>query len=89
MLLARALYRKPDILLLDEATSHLDVGRERRINGHIARLAMTRIIIAHRPETIASADRIVRIVEGRAQQVSSADWRPPRPHEDRELAMLS
>lgn len=56
VLLARALYREPKILLLDEATSHLDVGLERVVNKAIQDLQMTRIVIAHRPETIASAD---------------------------------
>ena len=45
-----------DILLLDEATSHLDVTRERQVNEAIQQLNLTRIIIAHRPETIASAN---------------------------------
>ena len=79
VLLARALYRQPRILLLDEATSHLDVTRERRINGEVSKLAMTRIIIAHRPETIASADRVVHLIEGRAQQVSVLEHRQMRP----------
>ena len=69
MLLARALYRRPRILVLDEATSHLDVAREREVNAAIARLRITRIVIAHRPETIASAERVIelknpRITEG-------------------------
>jgi len=65
IVLARALYRNPKILILDEATSHLDVVNERLINGAIAKLAMTRIIVAHRPETIAMADRIVVMDRGR------------------------
>ncbi|UKE73691.1 peptidase domain-containing ABC transporter [Xanthomonas graminis pv. phlei] len=64
VLLARALYKKPRILVLDEATSHLDVDCERRINHEIERLDITRIIIAHRPDTIASADRIVVLRNG-------------------------
>jgi ABC-type uncharacterized transport system fused permease/ATPase subunit len=43
----------------DEATSHLDVEREQSVNAASARLAMTRIIIAHRRETILSSDRII------------------------------
>ncbi|MBB6366693.1 ATP-binding cassette subfamily B protein RaxB [Xanthomonas sacchari] len=64
ILLARALYKKPRILVLDEATSHLDMDCERRINIEIARLEITRIIIAHRPDTIASADRVVTLRGG-------------------------
>jgi ATP-binding cassette subfamily B protein RaxB len=59
ILLARALYRRPSIMFLDEATSALDVTRERAINDAIKDLRITRIIIAHRPETIASAGRIL------------------------------
>jgi ATP-binding cassette, subfamily B, bacterial CvaB/MchF/RaxB len=65
VLLARALYRKPKILLLDEATSHLDIERERRVSDAIKGLNVTRVIIAHRPETIASAQRVIQIVDGR------------------------
>jgi len=59
VLLARALYKNPRILVLDEATSHLDVVRERRVNQAVQKLRLTRIIIAHRPETIASVDRVI------------------------------
>ncbi len=61
ILLARALYKKPKILILDEATSHLDVTREQLVNEAVMRLPVTRIIIAHRPETIACADRIISL----------------------------
>jgi ATP-binding cassette subfamily B protein RaxB len=59
VLLARALYRWPKMLFLDEATSHLDVARERLVNDAVDKLNMTRIIIAHRPETIGMADRVI------------------------------
>ncbi|EQD35476.1 ABC transporter-like domain protein, partial [mine drainage metagenome] len=64
VLLARALYRKPKFLLLDEATSHLDVAREREINTLIKRLKITRLVLAHRPETLASADRVIVLGRG-------------------------
>ncbi|WP_423960619.1 peptidase domain-containing ABC transporter, partial [Bradyrhizobium sp.] len=57
--IARALYREPRVLVMDEATSHLDVATETRVSHHIAALGITRIIVAHRPQTIASADRVV------------------------------
>ncbi|WP_341025007.1 peptidase domain-containing ABC transporter [Brevundimonas diminuta] len=63
VLLARALYKQPKVLILDEATSHLDMARERRINAALKELSITRIVVAHRPETIASADRIYRLGE--------------------------
>ncbi|MFI4938504.1 MAG: peptidase domain-containing ABC transporter [Candidatus Berkiellales bacterium] len=58
VVLARALYKQPNILFLDEATSHLDIALEQAVNHAIKQLNVTRIIIAHRPETIRSADRI-------------------------------
>ena len=65
ILLARALYKRPRILLLDEATSHLDVAREKQVNSAIASLQLTRIIVAHRPETIASAGRVIALQHGK------------------------
>jgi len=65
VLLARALYKQPSVLFLDEATSHLDIDRERVVNTAIARLAMTRVIVAHRPDTIAAAGREISLVEGK------------------------
>ncbi|MGH9437956.1 MAG: peptidase domain-containing ABC transporter, partial [Terriglobia bacterium] len=70
LLLARALYRKPKLLVLDEATSHLDIERERQVNAAVNRLAITRIVIAHRPETIASAQRALLVASGAVQPIS-------------------
>ncbi len=63
--LARALYKKPQVLILDEATSHLDVRREMQVNASIAGLNITRIVIAHRPETIGAAHRVVELSRGK------------------------
>jgi ATP-binding cassette subfamily B protein RaxB len=68
ILLARALYRRPRILLLDEATSSLDVDRERAVNQALRQLPLTRVIVAHRPETIASASRVIALHDGRVAQ---------------------
>ncbi|QYU67955.1 ATP-binding cassette domain-containing protein [Leptolyngbya sp. 15MV] len=65
ILLARALYRRPRVLLMDEGTSHLDVAKEREVNAALTQLSITRIVIAHRPETIAAADRVLVLREGR------------------------
>ena len=64
VLLARALYKQPTVLILDEATSHLDIELERTVNSAIAQLNITRIIIAHRLETIASVQRVVALKDG-------------------------
>ena len=68
ILLARALYKRPKILFLDEATSALDVDREREVNLAIKQLELTRIIVAHRPETIASASRVIVLHDGKVSQ---------------------
>lgn len=68
LLLARALYKRPKILLLDEATSALDVDRERLVNQAVKLLQITRVIVAHRPETIASANRVIVLKDGRVAQ---------------------
>jgi ATP-binding cassette subfamily B protein RaxB len=63
VLIARALYRQPGVLLLDEATSDLDVANERLVNAAIRATRVTRVIVAHRPETIRSADRVINLDE--------------------------
>ncbi|WP_432767383.1 peptidase domain-containing ABC transporter [Roseateles cavernae] len=68
VLLARALYKKPAFLFLDEATSALDVERERQVNASLRQLPLTRIVIAHRPETIAAAQRVITLQQGRVAQ---------------------
>ncbi|TXH76051.1 MAG: peptidase domain-containing ABC transporter [Lysobacteraceae bacterium] len=68
--LARALYRKPMILFLDEATSQLDVKRERQINDEISKIGITRIVIAHRPETINAAHRVLHLHGGQLSEIN-------------------
>lgn len=63
VLLARALYVRPKILFLDEATSHLDAHNENIINHHVKHIGITRVIVAHRKETITTADRIIDLEE--------------------------
>jgi ATP-binding cassette, subfamily B, bacterial CvaB/MchF/RaxB len=65
ILLARALYRDPKVLIIDEGTSHLDSARERIVNRYISDQGITRIIVAHRKETIEAADRVVIMQNGR------------------------
>ncbi|WP_440054572.1 peptidase domain-containing ABC transporter [Pseudoalteromonas sp. T1lg65] len=69
VLLARALYREPKILFMDEATSNLDTNLESIVNNAVKALDITRVIIAHRPETIASADRVVELRAGLAVEI--------------------
>lgn len=58
VLMARALYGQPRLLVIDEGTSHLDVVHEAAVNAAIGKLGITRIIVAHRKETIASTQRV-------------------------------
>lgn len=64
ILLARALYKNPKLLVLDEATSHLDVWNEQAVNASIKQIPLTRVIVAHRPETIGMAERVVVLQQG-------------------------
>ncbi|WP_105200203.1 peptidase domain-containing ABC transporter [Pseudoalteromonas sp. T1lg10] len=64
LLLARALYQSPCVLYMDEATSHLDKGNEAKISEQIQHLPITRIMIAHRQETINMADKVCELKNG-------------------------
>ncbi len=61
VLLARALYRNPQILFLDEATSHLDTDHEKHLVGEVSALNITRVVVAHRQETLRHADRVINL----------------------------
>ncbi|WP_312405864.1 peptidase domain-containing ABC transporter [Rhizobium sp.] len=76
VLLARALYRQPKMLFLDEGTSHMDVANEVRVNASIKALGITRIVVAHRFETIMSADRVLSLESGGLMPVEKQDRSP-------------
>jgi ATP-binding cassette subfamily B protein RaxB len=65
ILLARALYRRPRLLVMDEGTAHLDAEHESRVNQAIAAMGITRIVVAHRRETLAAAERVIVLDGGR------------------------
>ncbi len=69
LLLARALYRDPRILVLDEATSHLDLQNEDKICAAVKSAGITTLIIAHRPQTIQSADRVLLLQDGKLSEI--------------------
>ncbi|MBY6033142.1 peptidase domain-containing ABC transporter [Marinobacter daepoensis] len=64
ILLARALYKQPRILALDEATSHLDLHGEEHVVRNLQSLPMTRVVVAHRRETVAMVHRIIHLDKG-------------------------
>ncbi len=61
VLLARALYKRPSLLIIDEGTAHLDIDTEKSVAKSIQALGITCVIVAHRPETIQTADYIIEI----------------------------
>jgi ATP-binding cassette subfamily B protein RaxB len=73
VILARALYRQPRLLILDEATSHLDTDRERLVNAAVGKLNVTRIVVAHRPETIRAASFAYEMKAGRLYSIEKFD----------------
>lgn len=64
--IARTFLKDPPILILDEATSALDLETEKRIQKALNRLSegRTSLVIAHRPQTISDADRVLRVEGG-------------------------
>ncbi|MER5495641.1 MULTISPECIES: ABC transporter ATP-binding protein [unclassified Streptomyces] len=70
---ARALLQKPDVMLLDEATAHLDSDAEAALRDSLRGIAgrCAVVAIAHRISTVAEADRIVVLDEGRVRAVGT------------------
>ena len=68
--IARALLKNAPIVLLDEATASLDVENETKVQDALSRLlaGKTVLVIAHRMRTVAGADHIVVLKEGRVAQ---------------------
>ncbi|WP_313075736.1 ABC transporter ATP-binding protein [Lacrimispora sp.] len=71
--IARALLKDAPIILLDEATASLDVENESMVQGAISNLVRNKtvLIIAHRMRTVAKADRIIVLKDGRVAEQGS------------------
>jgi ATP-binding cassette subfamily B protein RaxB len=72
-MLARALYRDPDVLFLDEGTANLDEENERAIAEMISSLPVTRIIVAHRPALVARAGLVLKLDAGKLTKVEHVE----------------
>ncbi|MFW5684224.1 MAG: ABC transporter ATP-binding protein [Spirochaetota bacterium] len=71
--IARTILQDPRLLILDDCTSSLDAATERKIQNQLRELmeGRTTIIIAQRVSTLALADRIIVLNEGRIADIDS------------------
>ncbi len=71
--IARAILTDPGVLILDDATSAVDASKEHEIHAAIQEVVKgrTTLVIAHRPSTIALADRVVLLDDGRVSDTGS------------------
>lgn len=79
VLLARALYSRPQLLFMDEGTAHLDPANETRVLEALSKLNITRVVIAHRSQSVAAADRVVMIVDGHLLEEVGQRGAPKHP----------
>jgi ATP-binding cassette subfamily B protein RaxB len=71
LLVARALYKRPEILILDEATSHLDKENQQKVHQALKNLGQTHISITHREELIETTDRLYVLHQGQLIEKSA------------------
>jgi ATP-binding cassette subfamily B protein len=69
--LARAVIVKPKVLVLDDPLSSLDVHTEQQVEAALRRAlaGTTALVVAHRPSTVALADRVALLADGRIAAV--------------------
>ena len=67
LLIARVIYKNPDIIIFDEATNSLDANNEKVIVENLTEFfeGKTVIVVAHRLSTVRNADKIVVLDSGR------------------------
>lgn len=68
ILLARALYRNPDVLFLDEGTANLDEKTELVLAQRISGIPITRIAVSHRPALVQVAQIVLHVENGKVTQ---------------------
>lgn len=73
VLIARAVYKRPEIIILDEATNSLDATNESRISKALQEVYQdkTVIVVAHRLSTVKDADQIIVLDEGKIVEVGN------------------
>jgi ATP-binding cassette subfamily B protein len=73
--LARAFLRDADLLILDEPTSALDMRMQQEIIGMLKRAAASRaaLVVSHRPEMLAWAQRVIVLRAGEVVEAGSVD----------------
>ena len=73
LLIARVVYRDPEIILFDEATNSLDAGNEKVIVDNLEDFytGKTVVIVAHRLSTVRNADKIVVLDGGRIAETGT------------------
>jgi len=73
ILIARVIYKDPEILFFDEATSSLDTKNEREITNRLIAMGRekTLVVIAHRLSTVKNADQIVVLDQGTIKEIGS------------------
>lgn len=76
ILLARAIYRNPDVLFLDEGTANLDEKTEDIVARSIAALPITRIAISHRPALVRLAGIVLHVEDGKVERVEKPGVNP-------------
>ncbi|HCG15324.1 MAG TPA: ABC transporter [Micrococcus luteus] len=71
--LARAIAARPDVLVLDDPLSALDVRTEEAVTARLREVldGTTTLIVAHRPSTVALADRVAVLADGRIEDVGT------------------
>ena len=88
--IARAILGDPDVLILDDATSAVDATKEHEIRSALATVMQgrTTIVIAHRPATIALADRVALLEHGRVVETGTHEELLARSRRYRRLLAL-
>ena len=89
--IARAILADPKVLILDDATSAVDATKEHEIRAALAEVmrGRTTLVIAHRPATIALADRVALVEAGRVAEQGTHDELLARSPRYRSLLALA